>query len=416
MKAILLLYMTKQLHMSDQSAGSALSWFKTGVYVLPLLGGLIADRMLGRYWTIVGFSIPYILGHFILGIEEQWALFCALVLLAGGSGVIKPNISTLMGLTYDQQRPGQEQLRASAFMWFYFAVNIGAFLSQTALPFLRDKFGYIVAFQFPAWFMVGALAAFAAGKKYYAVEKNDQRQLSLTELIEQLKLLRPLFAIFFFIIFFWVVYEQNDTQWILFVRDHVNLPKLPIIDWQIEADYLQWINPLLVVIFVPIFNGAFKRIDPHAQTITPIRKMLVGFVLTTAAVGLMTIAGNLATEIQQKVSLAWYVAAFSTLTVGEILIFGTGLEMAYAYAPPQIKSLITACFILTAGIANFVNTILAQYYTSSIVQTPEGIGRLPPGKFFGAMTVVMVLATFGFYFAGRNFDRHVRAKKAAVAG
>ena len=89
-----------------------------------------------------------------------------------GSGVIKPNISTLMGLTYDQQRPGQERLRGDAFAMFYFAVNIGAFLSSMAMPRIRTDYGYSLAFMFPAALMVIAFALFAAGKPFYAHERR----------------------------------------------------------------------------------------------------------------------------------------------------------------------------------------------------------------------------------------------------
>src|SRR5207248_4163683 len=86
--------------------------FKAGCYFLPLLGGFLADQYLGKYRLIVIFSIPYILGHIILANETYWWTLFALSLLAMGSGVIKPNISTLMGMTYDQKRPGDEQLRS----------------------------------------------------------------------------------------------------------------------------------------------------------------------------------------------------------------------------------------------------------------------------------------------------------------
>ena len=170
MRAILPLYLTTALLMPATTAGPVYYSFKMACYFLPLVGGYLADRYFGKYWTIVGFSVPYVLGHFILGIENEVALFIALVLLAGGSGVIKPNISTLMGLTYDQQRPGLERLRSAAFMWFYFSINVGALISVVSLPFIRDNWGYAVAFQFPAWLMAGALCIFAAGKRHYAVE------------------------------------------------------------------------------------------------------------------------------------------------------------------------------------------------------------------------------------------------------
>ena len=176
------------------NSGTALG-LTTGLQFLPLLlfslwGGVIADRWLGRYWTIVGFSVPYVLGHFILGLENEVALVVALALLAGGSGVIKPNISTLMGQTYDQQRPGNERLRSAAFLWFYFSINIGALISMLAMPELRDHSGYAVAFQFPAWLMLGSLAIFAAGKRHYALETFQRHELTDEERLVRTEVLQ----------------------------------------------------------------------------------------------------------------------------------------------------------------------------------------------------------------------------------
>ncbi|MCS7046522.1 MAG: oligopeptide:H+ symporter, partial [Gemmataceae bacterium] len=218
MRAILFLYLTEGLYFSDTQAAPIYSAFKMACYFLPLLGGIIADRWLGRYWTIVGFSVPYVLGHFILGIEHHVALYLALALLAGGSGVIKPNISTLMGQTYDQQRPGQAQLRSAAFQWFYFSINFGALISMLTLPLLRDRYGYAIAFQFPAWLMVASLLTFALGKPFYAVEQTNRRLFTAEERRLQWRILAQLFGIFALVVVFWIGYEHNDTIWIAFIR------------------------------------------------------------------------------------------------------------------------------------------------------------------------------------------------------
>jgi POT family proton-dependent oligopeptide transporter len=114
MRAILALYMTEKLGVDKADAGTFMSLFIAACYFFPLVGGYVADNFLGKYWTIVLFSVPYVAAQFLVGIEDRYVVFGALVLLAMGSGVIKPNISTLMGMTYDQQRPGQEQLLTSA--------------------------------------------------------------------------------------------------------------------------------------------------------------------------------------------------------------------------------------------------------------------------------------------------------------
>src|SRR5262249_48015749 len=157
MRAILFLYVAEQLGFGRANAGTIVSLFIAACYLLPLIGGYLADNFFGKYWTIVGFSLPYIIGQLllcidsqqILGISPRYFLFVSLALLAMGSGVIKPNISTLMGMTYDQYRPGQTQLRSDAFAFFYMAINIGAFASSLIVPWLRDRYSYAIAFLFP---------------------------------------------------------------------------------------------------------------------------------------------------------------------------------------------------------------------------------------------------------------------------
>src|SRR5262249_16989199 len=101
-RAILPLYLTSVLAFSDKDGGTIYYWYKMAAYFLPLFGGIIADRWLGRYWTIVGFSIPFVIGQFMLGVESKsFCLMALFLLLAPGTGVIKPNISSLLGETYD---------------------------------------------------------------------------------------------------------------------------------------------------------------------------------------------------------------------------------------------------------------------------------------------------------------------------
>ena len=146
MNSILARFLSEKLELGEGNSGTYTSLFKAGAYFFPLLGGFLADRYLGKYRLIVMFSIPYIIGHVILGFETIPATLVALTLLAMGSGVIKPNISTLMGMTYDQKRPGDEKLRSMAFEMFYMAINIGSAISYASIPFIRTKYGYFIAF------------------------------------------------------------------------------------------------------------------------------------------------------------------------------------------------------------------------------------------------------------------------------
>ncbi len=405
MRAILPLFLTGVLAYSDGEAIERYSYFKSACYLLPLLGGFLADRYFGKYWTIVGFSIPYVLGHFVLGIETRPALILALILLASGSGVTKPNISTLMGLTYDQKRPGQAALRTSAFLWFYFSINVGSMISLYALPEIRDYliktyndagFAYRVAFQFPAWLMVAALAIFAAGKRHYAVEVIDRtKTLSPEERQQRWSVLTTLFGIFGLIVFFWIAYEQNDNLWTFFCRDHVDrVLNLGFFKKEFAPDGFQFINAMMILILVPFFGWMWRRVDPEGTRFKPATTIFMGFLFTAASAGVMSLAAFQASG-GELVSAWWMVLGFIVLTIGEILVYGTGLELSYTAAPANMKGFITACFLVTNSLGNMVNSRVSPLYKETI----------PEGQFFAMTAGIVLAASIAFYFVGRRFNR-----------
>lgn len=439
MRAILPLYLTTKIHLSDEDASTWYFAFKMACYFLPLLGGWLADRYLGKYWTIVGFSVPYVVAQLLIGIEQDWIVMLALALCAMGSGVIKPNISALMGLTYDQQRPGNQTLRASAFLWFYFAVNIGALVSLFMLPILRNKFGYQVAFLFPAGFMAAALAIFAVGKRFYATETvGPGPRQSPEEKAEQWRVLRSLFGVFGLVVFFWVVYEHNDTQWTFFARDHIDL-KMPgwAPSWleatdkdgnptgELAPDQFQFINALMVLVLVLFFQWFWPTVDPTGKRFPQTTKVLLGFVFTGAAPALMAWAAH-GTGGGEKVAMWWIVGAYIVLTLGEVLLYGTMLDLSYSYAPARMKGFVTACFLVTNALGNLINMQYAKMYYSGVgkgetlvetlswgayVTTDKGqtVFRFYPEVFFGIDAALCFGAALAFFFVARQFNKTAKA-------
>lgn len=329
MRAILSLYMTEKLGVDKADAGTFMSLFIAGCYFLPLLGGWLADNFFGKYWTIVGFSIPYLVGQYIVGIENKYVVVGALALLAMGSGVIKPNISTLMGMTYDQQRPGQEQLRSDAFSWFYLAINIGALLSQLAVPWLRTEYSYQTAFLFPFFSMALALTFFALGKNFYAKEGIERKvvgapgetipdgrtvtglpiryhvvtkeQVAADRLLK-LQTLGRIGSLFILVMFFWAIFDQSASTWIFFADTYMDLH---LFGFEVTADQLQSANALFIVTLLPLsvvfFNGMAKR----GYKIRPTDKMVVGFILTALSMVVLGGSGYLAGKKQDAVKIAF---------------------------------------------------------------------------------------------------------------
>ncbi|MCI0460802.1 MAG: oligopeptide:H+ symporter [Gemmataceae bacterium] len=519
MRAILATYMADQLGFGDANAGTYFSLFVAACYFLPLVGGYIADNFLGKYNTIVWFSVPYILGHVILGFETPLFLFIALTLLAMGSGVIKPNISTLMGLTYDQQRPGQEQLRSSAFGMFYMAINIGAFISQLAIPWIRTRYdSYWLAFLFPAILMAVAFVIFAAGKKYYAVEVITRRKKTPEEFMLQWQVLGRIGGLFLLVMFFWAMFDQTASTWIFFARTYMDLTILPGVT--ADPEQIQALNPLLIVIFLPLMTYLWVVLDRRGRKVRATDKMVLGFALTALALVCMTVPGYLAGPKEKAVALVkaksaiqtperisdrhqaqarerfadelvarvarernlsdpkkletllgelgllayskealnrrqalpavvastagllaspgpltsltplaaaasvvpprtlqdyvrpenrvtvwWQALAYLLLTIAEILISVTGLELAFVAAPKTMKSFVTAVWLLTVFLANLViNAPVAQLYPV-----------MNPGDYFGMLTIMMVVVTGVFVVVARRFNQRMAEAEAQAA-
>jgi dipeptide/tripeptide permease len=419
MRTILFLYLTTQFNLSDAVAGSTYSYFKAACYFLPLLGGFLADRFFGKYWTIVGFSVPYVVGQLLIGFADQYTIFLALALLAMGSGVIKPNISALLGQTYDQKRPGNAVLRANAFMWFYFSVNLGATVSMVLLPWVRDKWGYQAAFLIPAALMALALFIFTVGKKHYATETvGPAPPATPEERALRWKVLKGLFGIFFLMIFFWVPYEHNDNLWIAYARDRLDL-SLP--SWlggaTLSPDHFQWVNGALILILVPAALWFWPKVDPTGKRFPHTTKILMGLVFTASGPATLAATGYLGGD--GKPSFIWLVLSYLLLTVGEVLVYGTMLDLSYAYAPKSMKGFVTACFLVTNALGNMINTQYIPFYEkphtvfegTSFEHTFPGIA---PANYFALDAGIALAAAVVFFFVGRQFNRAHGGTTAAV--
>jgi POT family proton-dependent oligopeptide transporter len=401
MKAILTLYMISQLGLNEADAATTMSVFIAGCYFLPLLGGWIADRYLGKYWTIVGFSLPYVIGQLMIGINHGPFPYIAMALLAMGSGVIKPNISTLMGLTYDQQRPGQEQLRSDAFSMFYGAINIGSAMSTLIMPELRTRYGYFAAFMFPAILMTVALTLFALGKRFYAVEVIRHTEKTPEERAQQWAVLGRLSGLFLLVTFFWAIFDQHATTWIFFARKYLDLH---LFSYEVQPDQIQALNPIFIVAFLPLASLLWRLMAQWGIKVRPTDKMVAGFLLTAGAMAVHAVAGYLAVEGGVRVSLAWQVGAFLVITFAEILISVTGLELAFTAAPKAMKGFVTGCWLVTVAIANlFINAYVTRLYPSD----SPGWHFATPAGYFTALTVMALVVMVAFVFVARQFNRTI---------
>lgn len=393
MRAVLALFLTDVMLFDEGKSGMVASFFSAGCYLLTLAGGWVSDRYLGKFWTIIIFAFPYLVGYPLLGLThgEMWMYF-ALVLLAIGSGVIKPNLSPLMGAMYDGK---PKELRSQAFSWFYAGINLGGGATSLAVPWIRTHYGFSTAFLATAALMAVALFVFFLGKRFYpkhevAMTYNRSKKTAKPvgeERADRAVLVR-IVLVFVVIIFFWSVYDQTMSTWVFFAENYMNL-------YGFDPDQFQALNPWLIILLTPIFNAMWKWLKINKAT----TKMMIGFLTTAVCMGIMATAGFLASD--GKVTSAWIVAAYVVVTLAELCISVVGLEFAFAEAPEHMRSRSTSVFLFTVFVGDILAGFLASIYP-----------KLLPGYYFGLLTVMMLAVAGVFYFVARNFEH----RKAVIAG
>ena len=140
--------------------------FVIGVYFFPLLGGWIADRILGKYQTVLYFSLLYCIGQFCLAlfVDNRIGFYAGLALVALGSGGIKPLVASFMGDQFDQSNKGLAKI---AFDSFYWIINFGSLFASLLMPWFLREYGGAVAFGIPGVLMLVATMVFWMGRKRY---------------------------------------------------------------------------------------------------------------------------------------------------------------------------------------------------------------------------------------------------------
>jgi len=169
MRAILVLYLVSQtdaanagLGWANDSALALYGWYTMLVYVASIPGGWLADKFFGQKKSVLYGGILLVIGHSVLAIEEMWAFYSGLSLIIAGVGMLKPNISTMVGGLY---KPGDIR-RDKGFTIFYIGINLGAFLSSLIVGYVGEVMGWHYGFGLAGIGMTLGLIQYVLGQKY----------------------------------------------------------------------------------------------------------------------------------------------------------------------------------------------------------------------------------------------------------
>uniref|UniRef100_A0A671DZ20 Solute carrier family 15 member 2 n=2 Tax=Rhinolophus ferrumequinum TaxID=59479 RepID=A0A671DZ20_RHIFE len=334
MKAVLTLYFLYFLHWTEDTSTSVYHAFNSLCYFTPILGAAIADSWLGKFKTIIYLSLVYVVGHVIKSLGALPVLgghmvhtvlsLVGLSLIALGTGGIKPCVAAFGGDQFEQKH---EEERARYFSVFYLSINAGSLISTFITPMLRGDvqcFGgdcYALAFGVPGLLMVIALVVFAMGSKMYkktppegnivtqvvkciwfAVSnrfKNRSGDITKREhwldwaaekypkrLIMDVKALTRILFLYIPLPMFWALLEQQGSRWTLqATRMNGNLGFIVL-----QPEQMQVLNPLLVLIFIPLFDLVIYRlVSKCGINFTSLRKMAVGMILACLAFAVVAV-------------------------------------------------------------------------------------------------------------------------------
>lgn len=400
MRCILVIFMTKYLvnssgalaPMSPEESKIYFHLFVASVYFMPLLGAIIADIWLGKYRTILWFSVIYCIGLLVLALDiTRVGLTTGLILIAIGSGVIKPCVSANVG---DQFGKTNQHLMARVYGWFYFSINLGAFASQLLVPVLLDRYGPRIAFGVPSAFMMLATIAFWLGRrKFVHIRPAGVGFIKEVFSGEGIRTLAKLCIIYVFIAMFWALFDQIDSAWVL-QAEKMNRNWLGH-EW-LSAQIVA-VNPLMIMILIPVFSFAIYPAINKVFALTALRKISIGmFVMASAFV----VSALIETRITggAKPSIGWLVLAYLVLTSSEVMVSITALEFSYTQAPKKMKSFVMAVFFLSITLGNVFTAIV-----NAFIRNEDGTSKLAGASYFWFFALTMTITAVVFIFVAMGY-------------
>jgi POT family proton-dependent oligopeptide transporter len=443
MRAVLVLFMVAAiadggLGLDDRTANAVYGLYISTTYLLSLLGGWMADRLIGQQRAVFWGGVLIVFGNAALALGETTLFFVGLTLIVLGVGLLKPNISAIVAQLY----PEGGSRRDAGFSIFYMGINLGAFIGSLLVPIVAEALGWRAGFALPAIGMVLGLVQFQATKHYLggagatapgrqaswwpvllflavvvgiavlAVAGTltlDPVAISLGANYVLLALAAGYFAYLLFFAglegaersrvwammalfvacaMFWAGFEQAGASFNLFAERHTDRD---VLGWQMPAGVLQAVNPLLIILFAPLFaalwvNLGRRNLDPSAPA-----KFGLGLVLMGAGFLIMFAAAGVVVQGQQVLP-TWLILTYLLHTFGELCLSPVGLSSMTKLAPARFVGQVMGIWFLATAVGNN----LAGQFAGEI--DPDNLAAMP-GEFldlfwWGAIAgIVMLLLT-----------------------
>jgi len=438
MRALLILYMTATianggLGFDAARAGAIYGLYGAGVYLLALPGGWIADKLVGQRRAVLIGGIVIAAGHFCLALDNVQTFYVGLVLIVIGTGLLKPNISTMVGELY----PEGGARRDAGFSIFYMGINLGAFIAPIVCSTLATRVGWHVGFGAAGVGMVIGVIQYVLGGRHLGqaglypdtgadpkIRSGNMRALlygigavfaivaiilvlrsvgtldiTITKaadvtgiLIVSLAILyfaymffagglapverkrvTAIFVLFIFSALFWSGFEQAGSSLNLMAERRTDLN---LFGWEMPAGYLQSVNALFIIMLAPVFafiwiGLARRNNEPSSPT-----KFTLGLVFLGLGFAVMIIAAQ-RSEGGAQVSPMYLVVTYLLHTIGELCLSPVGLSTVTKLAPHRMVGQMMGVWFMSISLGNLMaGRVAGQFET------------MPPPQIFTMVTAI----------------------------
>jgi POT family proton-dependent oligopeptide transporter len=321
-----------------QPLASQIFGFYTGLaYLTPILGGLLADRVLGQRHTAVIGALLMAIGHFLMAFEAL--MFIALGFLILGIGAFKPNVSTQVGSLYGPDDPR----RLRGYSIYYVGINIGAFLAPLVAGTLGGEIGWHYGFAAAGVGMLIGTAIYVGGMRWLPPDELHRAHAAHAQTqpfsAAEWRAIVGLVCVFVLVAFFWATYDQQGNTLLLWCEDYTERSiSLGFWKGEIPTTWFLALNPLMIFVFTPILIKLWSVERQIGAELSTISKLALGF-LCVALGNLMMAVAAFGLAPAAKASPWWLVGYFTIVTVGELHLAPVGLALISRLAPARVLSL-----------------------------------------------------------------------------
>ena len=375
MRALLMLYMVGSvsqpgLGFGERRAATIYGLYTMAVYLSGIPGGFLADRVFGHYRAVLIGGIIIAAGHFTMAVPGMPFFYTGLALIVAGTGLLKPNVSSMVGSLYRRD----DVRRDAGFSLFYMGINLGAFIAPLICGWLGQQSNWHFGFAAAGIGMVIGLIQYVLGRKYLTPVSQDEvtpdvvatardaaPQLDGPQL-DAKPVPAPLTGtdwarigaigiLTLFALLFWAGFEQAGSSLTLFAD---RATRLTVFGFRFPSSWFQSVEPLCVIVFSPVFAWLWLRLARGGKEPSSPTKFMLGLFFLSLSFALVIPAARAFEASGGRVSPWWLIGLYFLQMIGELCLSPVGLSMVTKLAPAHLVGLMMGVWFFATAMGNYV--------------------------------------------------------------